>query len=103
MKITKILTAATLAAAFLAAPLTAFAADKKAEKDDKKPVKKYTLKNCLISDEGLDSMGEPYVFEHKGQEIKLCCKACKKDFDKNTKKYLKKLEDEEKKASKPKA
>ena len=42
-------------------------------------------------------MGEPFVFVHKGQEIKLCCKPCQKDFNKNPEKYLKKIEKTDKK------
>ena len=37
-------------------------------------------------------MGKPFVFTHEGQEIKLCCKSCQKDFTKDPAKYLKKLE-----------
>lgn len=84
--------------AFLAAPVAGFAAEEKTEK----PKKPYPLKTCLVSDEELDSMGEPYVFVHKGQEVKLCCKSCQKDFKKHTAKYMKKIEkaEKEKKAKK---
>jgi len=34
---------------------------------------------------------EEYVFIYQGQEIKLCCKNCKKDFDKDPKKFTAKL------------
>jgi YHS domain-containing protein len=37
-------------------------------------------------------MEKPYVFVFKGQEVKLCCKSCKSDFDKNPAKYIKKIE-----------
>ena len=48
------------------------------------------LKTCPVSGEKLDGdMGAPYVFSYQGQEVKLCCKSCKKDFDKNPDKYLK--------------
>jgi YHS domain-containing protein len=82
-------TAGTLAAAFLAAPLTLSAQDKAKSGEKGKP---YPLKKCIVSDEELGSMGDAYTFVHKGQEIKLCCKSCKKDFDKNPDKFLKKLE-----------
>ena len=59
--------------------------------EGKKAVKPYTLKTCLVSGEKLDAMGEPYVFDYKGQEIKLCCKGCLKSFNKDPEKYLKKL------------
>ena len=48
------------------------------------------LKTCPVSSEKLGGdMGAPYVFSYKGQEVKLCCHGCKKDFDKNPEKYLK--------------
>jgi len=53
--------------------------------------KAYPLDTCIVSDEKLGEMGEPFVFSHKGQEIKLCCKSCKKKFDKSPETYLKKL------------
>jgi YHS domain-containing protein len=48
------------------------------------------LKTCPVSGEKLGGdMGPPYVFSYKGQEVKLCCTSCKRDFDKNPDKYLK--------------
>lgn len=48
------------------------------------------LKTCPVSGDKLNGdMGAPYVFSYKGQEVKLCCKGCKKDFDKNPEKYIK--------------
>lgn len=91
-KLTKIV-ALALTASYLAAPFTALAADKK----DKK-AKAYPLDTCIVSDEKLGGeMGDPFVFTHEGQEIKLCCKPCQKDFKKNPSKYLKKLENADKK------
>lgn len=81
-----------LAAAYLAAPLSVLAADKKDAK-----AKPYPLETCIVSDEKLGTMGDAYVFTHEGQEIKLCCKPCQKDFKKNPSKYLKKLEKADKK------
>ena len=54
-------------------------------------VKPYPLTVCPVSDEKLGSMGDPVVFVHAGQEIKLCCKNCRKDFDASPAKYLAKL------------
>ena len=54
-------------------------------------VKPYAFDKCVVSDEKLGSMGEPIVFTHAGQEIKLCCKNCRKDFDAEPAKYLAKL------------
>jgi len=95
MKRLKTITAITLAAAYLAAPLAGFAAEKKDEK-----AKPYTLDKCIVSDEKLGEMGKPYVFTHEGREVKLCCKSCLKDFNKDPKKYIKKIEEAEKKAKK---
>ena len=63
--------------------------------EDKKAVSKpYPLDTCLVSDEklGADANMKTFVFTHEGQEIKLCCKSCQKDFKKEPAKYLKKLE-----------
>ena len=67
----------------------AFAADQKPAAK----AKPYPLKTCIVSDEPLGGEhGEAYTFVHEGQEIKLCCKPCLKDFNKEPAKYLKKLE-----------
>ena len=55
--------------------------------------KAYPLDTCIVSGEKLGEMGDPLVFTHEGQEIKLCCKSCKKKFDKSPETYLKKLKD----------
>jgi hypothetical protein len=47
------------------------------------------LTTCPVSGDKLaGDMGKPFVFVYKNQEVKLCCKDCKKDFDKNPDKYL---------------
>jgi YHS domain-containing protein len=97
MRILKPLTALTLAAAFLAAPFTGLAAD-----NSKAKAKPYTLKTCPVTDEKLGEMGKPYVFEHEGREIKLCCKSCLKDFKKDPAKFVKKIEAAEAKDAKAK-
>ena len=62
--------------------------------DKKAAAKPYPLDTCLVSDEklGADAKMKTFVFTHEGQEIKLCCKSCQKDFKKEPAKYLKKLE-----------
>jgi hypothetical protein len=65
--------------------------------DEAKTVKPYPLKTCVVSGEQLGGMGESYVFTNDNREIKLCCKGCIKEFEKNPKKYLKKLDAAEKK------
>jgi hypothetical protein len=107
MKNSKAIAVAVLTAAFVAAPFVAFGADTPAPADNQPPkkavkaAKAYPLKTCVVSDEKLGGdMGEPYVFTYKDREIKMCCKDCKKDFDKDPAKYIKKLDAAEKKASK---
>lgn len=91
MKTLKPLTAMGLALVFATAPLAALAAEKKTEKP-----KPYPLDTCLVSGEKLGGEhGKPFVFVHDGQEIKLCCRSCQKDFKKDPAKYLKKLQDAE--------
>ena len=58
----------------------------------KENVKPYPLDTCIVSGEKLGGMGTAVTFVHNGQEIKLCCKHCRKTFDKDPAKYLKKLE-----------
>jgi len=53
-----------------------------------KKVKRYPLEVCLVSGEKLGGMGKPLVFVQDFQEIKLCCKSCKKDFDKKVKQFM---------------
>jgi len=91
--------AALVVALALVACATAKADDVKTDKPADKPIP-YPLKTCPVSDEVLGGeMGAPYVFVYKGQEIKLCCSGCKKDFFKDPDKYLKKIHDEAAKAA----
>jgi hypothetical protein len=53
-------------------------------------VKSYPLSKCIVSDDAFDH-GKPVVFVYEGQEIKLCCKDCREDFDKDPAKFLSKL------------
>ncbi len=74
-----VLGAALLASAALAADTTST------------PPKPDLLTTCPVSGDKLDEMGKPYVFVYQGQEVKLCCPNCKKDFDKDPAQYLKKI------------
>jgi hypothetical protein len=50
------------------------------------------LTTCPVSGEKLGGdMGKPYVFIYKGQEVKLCCPMCKKEFTKNPDKFIAKI------------
>ena len=93
MKPNQFLTRALLTIAFVALPLSGAAADAKTAKP-----KPYPLDTCVVSGEKLGGdMGEPYVFTYEGREIKLCCKSCKKDFDKETAKFVAKVDEAAKK------
>jgi YHS domain-containing protein len=87
----------TTASAFtlLASPALRAAEPPKAAAETAKAAtaKPYPLDTCIVSDEKLGKMGKPVSFVYQGQEIKLCCKSCRKDFDKEPAKYLKKLTD----------
>ena len=85
-----------VALAISAMVFPAFAEDKKSA------AKPYSLEKCIVSDEKLGEMGKPFVFTYEGQEIKLCCKSCQKDFKKDPAKYLKKLKDAEAEKAKSK-
>jgi hypothetical protein len=95
MKLINTIAAGALALGLLTSPLAALAADSKPAAK----AKPYPLKTCVVSDEKLGEMGSPYVFERDGREIKLCCKGCLKDFNKDPAKYLKKIEAAEKSAN----
>ncbi|HSI82608.1 MAG: hypothetical protein ACAI35_24150 [Candidatus Methylacidiphilales bacterium] len=60
---------------------------------DEKAPKPYPLTSCVISGEKLGEMAKPVVFVYEGQEVKLCCKDCKKDFDKDPTAAMKKISD----------
>jgi YHS domain-containing protein len=91
MKKLKILTTIALTIPFLTLPLASLAGDTNSAAAT--PPKPDKLTTCPVSGEKLDSMGNPYVFVYQGQEVKLCCSGCKKDFDKDPAKYLKKIQD----------
>jgi YHS domain-containing protein len=86
----------TLIAAFSIAALSgalSFAAETPPKADKAKP---YPLTTCVVSGEKLGEMGAPYVLTHEGREVKLCCKSCLKDFNKEPAKFVKKIEAAEK-------
>jgi YHS domain-containing protein len=98
MKNSKLITGIVLAAAFAVLPPSLRADDASATGSaEAKPDK---LKTCPVSGDKLGEMGQPYVFVYKGQEVKLCCPDCKKDFDKDPAKYLKNIQEAPAKAQK---
>lgn len=95
MNMLKKLIIPAVVAGFYLAPAVVLAEDAKPETKDA-----YPLQTCLVSDEKLGEMGKPFVHTHEGREVRLCCKSCLKDFQKDPAKYLKKLDDAEKAAAK---
>jgi YHS domain-containing protein len=91
MKTLKMLGVLALIAPFLALPLAGVADDTNSAAAT--PPKPDKLTTCPVSGEKLGEMGKPYVFVYQDQEVKLCCSGCKKDFDKDPAKYLKKIQD----------
>lgn len=88
-------------AVVLTATLCAFSFASRADDSTNAPAKTYPLKTCLVCGMELGMMdSKPYMFVYKGQEIKLCDKSEKADFDKNPDKYMKKLADAEAKLKK---
>lgn len=59
----------------------------------------YPLKTCIVSGEKFGGdMGEPVTITHEGRTIKFCCDGCIKKFKADPAKYLKVLDEAEKKA-----
>jgi hypothetical protein len=87
----------TIAAAVLALSLSACTAEPApapappAEPAPAAPAGPYPLTTCVISGDALGSMGDPVVFTHEGVEVRLCCGACRKDFDKDPAAHLAKI------------
>jgi YHS domain-containing protein len=80
-----------LAAALLAGAFT-FAADL--------VPKGYPLDKCPVSGEKLGEHGKPFKVTHEGTDVYLCCKSCKKDFEKEAAKFTKMVTDAAAKKSK---
>ncbi|MEZ6004054.1 MAG: hypothetical protein R3F33_07690 [Planctomycetota bacterium] len=74
----------------LAAALLAFSVACKSTEAPQQ-VKPYPLATCLVTGNDLGSMGDPYVFVYKGQEIKLCCEPCVDEFQADPDAFLAKL------------
>jgi len=47
----------------------------------------YPLATCPVSGEPLGSMGDPVKVSFEGVEVRLCCKNCVKEFDRDPKKF----------------
>lgn len=44
----------------------------------------YTLTTCVVSGEKLGEMGDPYIFQYEGREVRFCCKKYGEDFPEGT-------------------
>lgn len=69
---------------------------------DQAPAKKdttYPLTTCVVSGEKLDAMGKPTVIQYEGREVRFCCADCEKDFRKDPKPFLTKLDEAQKKGA----
>ena len=53
----------------------------------------YPLTTCVVSGKKLGSMGEPFVYHYKGQEVRFCCEHCLPKFEKDPASFLKKITD----------
>jgi YHS domain-containing protein len=63
---------------------------------DAKPTDKELIaqqKTCPVSDQPLGSMGKPVKLVYQGRTVFLCCQGCKKTFQADPEKYIKKLDD----------
>jgi len=98
MNLTRHILTAVLLTGLTAGILSARAEDKPSDKK----AKPYPLKTCIVSGEEINDKGDmkPHSFVVDGQEVKLCCKSCLKDFNKDKAGYLKKIEAEAKKQKK---
>ena len=55
--------------------------------------KSYPLTTCPVSGDKLGEHGKAVKVTYKGTDVYLCCRDCKKDFDKNPAKYVKLVKD----------
>lgn len=79
------------ATAMLVVTMSVAGGAEKASDPAKKP---YPLDTCVVSGEKLGGGGmKTYTFIHEGQEVKLCCKPCLRDFRKDPAKYMKKIQE----------
>ncbi len=60
----------------------------------------YPLDTCPVSKEPLDAMGKPLNLVHEGRLVRLCCKGCTKEFQKDPAATLKTIDEAVVKAQK---
>jgi YHS domain-containing protein len=100
MRSLKLITGIILTAAFVIVPLAGRADGTNSVSSAAAKPKPDLLTTCPVSGDKLGEMGKPLVFVYQGQEVKLCCGGCKKDFDKDPAKYIKKIREADKKDTK---
>lgn len=54
-------------------------------------MKPYPLQTCIVSDEPLDASRRPVSINYQGQEVRVCCRECKDEFQNDPQKFLKKI------------
>jgi YHS domain-containing protein len=95
-----ILTVATLALLAVTPALVRAADTNSPSSSTNAVVKPYPLDYCLVSGDKIGGdMGKPIIIVYKGQEMKFCCSDCPPKFKKNPEKYMKMLDEAEKKAA----
>jgi hypothetical protein len=57
-----------------------------------KEAEAYPLDYCIVTGEKLGGMGDPVVRVYDGREVRFCCNACPKIFEKDKAKWTKKLD-----------
>ena len=60
----------------------------------------YPVDFCVVSSDKLGSMGDPVVHRHEGRTVKFCCTGCVKSFEKDPARFLKVLDEADRKTSK---
>lgn len=54
-------------------------------------IPKYAGKKCVVTDEELGAMGEPYDYLYGTRLVRFCCKGCVRSFEKDPAKYVARL------------
>ena len=63
----------------------------KADNGTNAPVKPYPIDRCVICGMLVKGRADAFTFVYKGQEIKLCDKSEREEFERHPEKYLKKM------------
>jgi YHS domain-containing protein len=66
---------------------------KTAKAADAKTSAAYPLDACPVTGQKLGKMGEPFIYNYKGREVRFCCQGCVKSFEKDSAKFLKQMDE----------